>query len=356
MLSGARIATLVCFFLIGAIALFAIVDRVRAGQPAVSLVMAGGTSVPQFFVTAAADGSPLHRGDRVTIDDRAELAAYQLRALAVGARLHVRRVAPPPAAMLEIPVVAKARPNYAAAAYLLEPLFLGIAALIAARGRSNGSLSLAWLFALIVLLFNPTTPAWPAWLILAYATSGGIIAIGAFFCATDFATRFTGDPDAHWARRYRVVSWSLASAAVALSIWWSRRFRPPGQAARDGYIVEDSQDLREAVESGRSALRTLDDARAAIIACYVAMETHLAERGTARAVADTPDELLARAQATGLVRGTAAARLTALFYEARFSSHPLDRGDWDAAADALDELAAALTQSAPAPAEAGDKT
>jgi hypothetical protein len=143
----------------------------------------------------------------------------------------------------------------------------------------------------------------------------------------------------------------LLVAAAVLSIWWSRRFRPPGQARAAGVIVEDSQDLREAVESGRSALRTLDDARAAIIACYLAMETSLAERGTARAVADTPDELLARARATGLVRGTAAARLTALFYEARFSSHPLDRSHRDAAAYALDELAAALAQTEPAPAE-----
>jgi hypothetical protein len=143
----------------------------------------------------------------------------------------------------------------------------------------------------------------------------------------------------------------LLVAAAVLSIWWSRRFRPPGQARAAGVIVEDSQDLREAVESGRSALRTLDDARAAIIACYLAMETSLAERGTARAVADTPDELLARARATGLVRGTAAARLTALFYEARFSSHPLDRSHRDAAAHTLDELAAALAQTEPAPAE-----
>jgi hypothetical protein len=141
----------------------------------------------------------------------------------------------------------------------------------------------------------------------------------------------------------------LLVAAVVISIWWARRFASPGRAGAAGVIVEDSQDLREAVESGRSALRTLDDARAAIIACYLAMEAHLAERGTARAVADTPDELLARAQSTGLVGGTAAARLTALFYEARFSSHPLARSHRDAAARALDELAAALAQTHPAP-------
>ena len=113
--------------------------------------------------------------------------------------------------------------------------------------------------------------------------------------------------------------------------------------------MEDSEDLREAVESGRSALRTVDDARAAIIACYLAMEQSLAERGTARSLADTPDELLSRARARGVVRGTAAARLTALFYEARFSSHPLGPGQRDAAEQALDELAAALAE----PAEAG---
>ena len=143
-------------------------------------------------------------------------------------------------------------------------------------------------------------------------------------------------------------------AAVLLSILWSRRFRPSFSARHGDFIAEDPEDLREAVESGRTALRTVDDARAAIIACYVAMETSLTERGTARAVADTPDELLARATESGLVRGTAAARLTALFYEARFSSHPLGRGQRDAAEQALDELAAALAaRPEPADAEAG---
>jgi uncharacterized membrane protein YdfJ with MMPL/SSD domain len=139
----------------------------------------------------------------------------------------------------------------------------------------------------------------------------------------------------------------LLLAAIAVSIWWARRLRPAVPARDDALIVEDSEDLREAVESGRSALRTVDDARAAIIACYLAMEQSLAERGTARSLADTPDELLARARARGVVRGTAAARLTALFYEARFSSHPLGPAQRDAAEKALDDLAAALAQLRP---------
>jgi hypothetical protein len=136
-------------------------------------------------------------------------------------------------------------------------------------------------------------------------------------------------------------------AGVVLSIWWARRLRPAGPAVdADDLIAEDSADLRQAVGSGLSALRTLDDARAAIIACYVAMERSLAERGAARGVADTPDELLARATRSGVVRGTAAARLTALFYEARYSSHPLGRRQRAAAEQALGELAAALGKAA----------
>ena len=142
-------------------------------------------------------------------------------------------------------------------------------------------------------------------------------------------------------------------AAVAISIWWSSRLRRP--AAPLVIVDTSAEDLREAVESGRAALAELDDARAAIIACYVAMERSLAERGTQRSVADTPDELLARAVAAGTVRGPAASRLTALFYEARFSTHPVAARQRAAASAALDELAgelAAAKAAAPDPSAA----
>ena len=129
-------------------------------------------------------------------------------------------------------------------------------------------------------------------------------------------------------------------AAVVLSIMWSARLRRPALPAPLDDV--DAEDLREAVESGRVALAEIDDARAAIIACYLAMERSLADRGAARGVADTPDELLGRAVAAEIVRGTAARRLTDLFYEARFSNHPLGRRQRDAASAALDELAAEL--------------
>jgi len=134
---------------------------------------------------------------------------------------------------------------------------------------------------------------------------------------------------------------ALLIAALVISIWWAARLRRAAPVVpAEGDIAEDSAGLRDAVESGRAALAAnIDDARAAIIACYLAMEDSLALRGTARAVADTPDELLARAVSSGLVRGGAARWLTALFYEARFSSHPLGRQQREAATLALDELA-----------------
>jgi hypothetical protein len=137
-------------------------------------------------------------------------------------------------------------------------------------------------------------------------------------------------------------------AAVVISIWWSTRLR----RAAEPLVIEDvgagAEELRVAVREGRAALARIDDARAAIIACYVAMERSLADRGTTRTVADTPDELLTRAVAAGTVRRGAAGRLTALFYEARFSTHPLDGGQRDAASAALDELAAELAAVPPA--------
>jgi hypothetical protein len=145
----------------------------------------------------------------------------------------------------------------------------------------------------------------------------------------------------------------LVIAVIVLTWRWLAQQTPVHELDEDELIAEDSADLREAVESGRTALRTFDDAKAAIIACYLAMEQSMAERGAARTLADTPDELLARATQTGIINGTAPARLTALFYEARFSSHPMDQSQRAAAEQALTELAQALDSQHRAAQEAG---
>jgi hypothetical protein len=140
---------------------------------------------------------------------------------------------------------------------------------------------------------------------------------------------------------------ALLVAAIAYLIWRSRRLNRAIVPRLAADVPVDEAGLRDAVESGRAAFTELDDTRAAIIACYVAMEGSLAEGGTARAVADTPDELLSRATQTGLVRGPAARTLTGLFYEARFSSRPLAAGQRETARQALDELAAELEERRP---------
>jgi uncharacterized protein DUF4129 len=134
----------------------------------------------------------------------------------------------------------------------------------------------------------------------------------------------------------------LAAAVVLALIAARRRTRRITVSVAAGSEMADEDQLRDAVESGEAALRELSDARAAIVACYVAMERELAGAGTARAAADTPDELLARAAAAGLVRGAAAGQLTALFYAARFSSRDVPPSSRDQARQALREMAADL--------------
>jgi hypothetical protein len=136
-------------------------------------------------------------------------------------------------------------------------------------------------------------------------------------------------------------------AGIVICVVLLRRRRPGLDAGpAEASVAEDQRgDLREAVSSGRRALADLDDTRAAIIACYVAMERSLAAAGADQETADTPDEFLGRAVAAGLVRGRAAGVLARLFYEARFSAHELTPAKRDAAQEALEQLAADLGSS-----------
>jgi len=141
----------------------------------------------------------------------------------------------------------------------------------------------------------------------------------------------------------------VALLIVMILIWQRRRYLAR-LARRDRLIDEETETPADpsraarAIDSGRRAMRDLDDSRAAIIACYLAMEESMAQAGAARGMAETPDELLARV--AHLVSPAAAASLTALFYEARFSTHPMSTAHRDAAERALAELAANLPEPA----------
>ncbi|MDR7170796.1 putative membrane protein [Nocardia kruczakiae] len=83
--------------------------------------------------------------------------------------------------------------------------------------------------------------------------------------------------------------------------------------------------LAQVAEMGLAAMMASGkDARAAIIACYVAMESGLAQaREVAPLVSDTPSEVLARAFDRGVLHDASARELVTLFEEARFSPHSI---------------------------------
>ncbi|WP_245719933.1 DUF4129 domain-containing protein [Nocardia uniformis] len=83
--------------------------------------------------------------------------------------------------------------------------------------------------------------------------------------------------------------------------------------------------LAKVAEMGLAAMIAPgQDPRTAIIACYVAMESGLAQaREVAPLISDTPSEVLARAFERGVLHDASARELVALFEEARFSPHSM---------------------------------
>ncbi|WP_237404487.1 DUF4129 domain-containing protein [Actinacidiphila reveromycinica] len=168
------------------------------------------------------------------------------------------------------------------------------------------------------------------------------------------AHRHTGDSGPHlpgWLP-HLVVGLLIAAAAVAVTlaaITLLRMLRRPERPLPEGLfrVIDDEEEvLAEAVRSGRRALRDTGDARAAVIACYAAMETSLAASGVARHASDSPQDLLERAAAGDLLSGPAAGELTDLFREARYSTHAMDDRHRRRAADALARIAAQLERRA----------
>ncbi|OIJ69803.1 hypothetical protein WN71_000850 [Streptomyces mangrovisoli] len=140
------------------------------------------------------------------------------------------------------------------------------------------------------------------------------------------------------------VALLVVVVVVAALRLWRYLTRPQALAAPATYeTLDDEQErLVQAVDSGRRALLDGADARAAVIACYAAMEQSLADSGLTRRASDSPQDLLERAVAGGLPNGAAATTLTTLFREARYSTHPMDGSHRDLAAAALAEIADGL--------------
>jgi hypothetical protein len=144
--------------------------------------------------------------------------------------------------------------------------------------------------------------------------------------------------------RYALLALVLAAVITAfvMLLRRTRRRVPPEAEIGLEDVDDDSAVLQAALRAGRAALASLTEDRKAIIACYAAMERSLAGAGAARELAETPDELLARASGAGLLHGDAPVTLTALFYQARFSSQAVPRGARVTALGCLDAIEADL--------------
>lgn len=105
-----------------------------------------------------------------------------------------------------------------------------------------------------------------------------------------------------------------------------------------------SDTLARAAALGLAEIADPDrEPRAAIIACYAAMERALAEAPDAAPhESDTPTEVLARAVDHGVLHSDAAATLVALFTEARFSPHRMTEEQRTIAIDMLQLVSADL--------------
>jgi Domain of unknown function (DUF4129) len=141
-----------------------------------------------------------------------------------------------------------------------------------------------------------------------------------------------GPADVLWSSGTAVLALLLAAAAVMV-LWWRRHL------VRDRVREASSTDIDDAaraVQVGRAALdRDWNDPRAAVVGCYAAMEEVLADSGSPRGFAETPEELLQRAISDGRLAPAPGRRLTDLFLAARYSSTTMSSADVAAAREAL---------------------
>jgi hypothetical protein len=155
---------------------------------------------------------------------------------------------------------------------------------------------------------------------------------GAGTSDTESADTGTGPAEVIFSGWTAVLAAILAMSALAM-LWWRRRVEPAaGPQATGG----EDNDGAAATRAGRAALdRQWDDARAAVVGCYAAMEDVLEAAGGARRRAETPEELLHRAVTEGHLAPGPGRALTELFLTARYSSAPVASADVAVARQAL---------------------
>jgi hypothetical protein len=132
----------------------------------------------------------------------------------------------------------------------------------------------------------------------------------------------------------------LAALGVVLWIYFGSRpiggWVGPSARAREGLV--------EAVEESLESMRREPDPRRAIIMCYRCFEQVMARSGLARAPWKTPMEFLQEARRRVGLPSDSVATLTRLFEVSRFSQHPVEWAERDAAVGSLVEIKKALNR------------
>jgi hypothetical protein len=143
------------------------------------------------------------------------------------------------------------------------------------------------------------------------------------------ATHHGGALDAAWVPAAAVIVGVLLGIAVLYAIFRQPRHEPP---------AEPEQPLDRAIAAGIEGLETEADPRRAVIKAYAGMEHALAVDGLPREPSETPLEFLRRVfERLESSRG-ATARLTRLYEQAKFSTHPIDERMRGEALSALAQL------------------
>lgn len=128
----------------------------------------------------------------------------------------------------------------------------------------------------------------------------------------------------------------LASALLVVTVRTRRPVGPRPPPDLDQEITAALEDL--------DALAADPDHRRVVIRAYARMERALARTGASRAASETPREFLGRALTMLGASAGPARRLTDLFEQARFSTHPVDAGMRAEASLALRAVQAELNQ------------
>lgn len=133
---------------------------------------------------------------------------------------------------------------------------------------------------------------------------------------------------------------------IAAAVFVLRRHEPDapdgstGQSAEPDATPTTPRSLVHLVELGLAEVAEPGrDPRAAIIACYAAMEQGLTAAPEAAPLeSDTPSEVLQRAVHIGALQSQAGTQLVSLFSEARFSPHEMTQAHRQSAAQWLQDV------------------